>query len=154
MRKIKDIATKPSEALQFMVDGLLSNHQRYGFQVNMSAFGVQNANTCYGCAATCAIQAIAKKQFVADEHHSIESVDSRAEFLGFGALDLSDFELTIDATRRGNVRYLFDYYGLPWKSEYPIEVVSEEAFSMTTTDWLKQIPVMQRYINYLKTLGV
>jgi hypothetical protein len=66
MRKISDIISKPSEALQEMLNGLNESKTWKNFELDMDTYGEvsRGVTICFGCAATCTVYAIAKKQAI------------------------------------------------------------------------------------------
>ncbi len=80
-----------------MINGLEKEHVK----VDMSTYGDENGDTCYGCAATNIICEISGKVF-----HRGDGIDSevgRALFLDISENFLSEFELAIDYLRQGEV---------------------------------------------------
>lgn len=79
-RKIKSIVSKPSEAVQAMIDGLKN---RRGLRINMGTYGQsedEKSKICYGCAATCTVQQVAGKKIPAS---LIDFTHERARALSF-----------------------------------------------------------------------
>jgi hypothetical protein len=147
MISIKEkIQSKPSVALQFMVDGLKRQSLRNDFTVEMGSFGDHIKDfKCFGCAATCTIQEIAQKDFV--DFNVIETT-RRANFLGFDVYELSWFEGAMDFARRGKLSGIFNFCGQQYEQpqEYP--------FFLTNDNWKEQIPVVQETIAQLKQQGL
>ena len=97
MESIRElIQSKPSIALQAMVDGLREQSKRKNFKVDMRTFGegkyLNNPVMCYGCAATCTLQKIAGKNLTVD---NINVNLDRAQFLKFELTELRRFEFAI-----------------------------------------------------------
>ena len=136
MRKIKDIISKPSQAIRAMVEGLKAQSLRKDFVIEMGTFGSLQDQLCAGCAATCAIQQIAGKNFT---DWRIEKVLSRANFLYFEMGDLDYFEAIIDFIRQAEgLECLFHYFGIDTYSlgEYEYKAIGR-AFN--------NLPVMTTY---------
>jgi hypothetical protein len=96
MKLIKDIITKPSEALQAMVDGLLEQSKRGDFKIDMDTYGTYDENNiCCGCAATCTVQKLLNKNL---DKENID-YESHSEF--FGIEDIIEFESVMNEARMG-----------------------------------------------------
>ncbi len=172
MPTIKELAPKPSDALRAMINGLFNQDEREDFRIDMTSFGNIEVNEgreidyCYGCAATCALQEIAHKNFVDSD---IMSSGSRARFLGFDYDELSDFEYAMEEARNGLLLRLFKFYNismpglvgedgmvditwgdgvldLKWKGE-------TELYFMSTGNWSKNIPSLEAHIQKLISAG-
>lgn len=91
---------KPSVAIKFALDGIKTQTQRPDFRLNMGTFGdyAPITKTCYGCAATCAIQEIAGKNL---DQNTIFNLGKRSDALGFDYKELEGFEGAIDCARNG-----------------------------------------------------
>lgn len=148
MRKITDIISKPSEALQAMVDGLLEQDKRPDFEVNMSTFGDHNEDErmCYGCAAACAIQKLAGKNLDAE---SIFDLYARAGGLGISTKSLDVFETAIDIARQGGLINLFHFFNI---YDVPLRL-RLGGWSLQTHNWREQLPVVIGFIEKLKKEG-
>jgi len=146
MESIKElIQSKPSIALQAMVDGLREQSKRKDFEIRMSTFGHSDNKYCYGCAATCAIQKIANKNL---SRENIIVYGQRAKFLNFDPIELNSFELAIDDARIGYLNRLFNFCGtaaaLNKLSYYGL-------FELSTNDWEEQLPKVELLIKELQT---
>jgi hypothetical protein len=110
MQDIKVIAPKAYMAVQAMIDGIRAQKRRKKtFTLQMATFGYRNSmmRMCFGCAATCALQKLANKNFVDDQ---IQTVLSRAEFLGFDRDQTEAFEEVINHLRCGSILHLLEFY--------------------------------------------
>lgn len=143
---IKKIISKPSEALQAMVDGLLEQSERPDFEVNMKVFGAVQGGICYGCAATCAIQKIAGRNLDID---SIDSSTLRAWTLGFLRDDMLAFESAINMARTGDMGELFIYFGFEDAGYWRFA-----GFNLDNSNWREQLPAVRAHINSLKKRGL
>jgi len=153
-RKIKDLAPKPSDALQAMVDGLKAQSKRDDFEIDMRTFGMKGMTICFGCAATCAIQQLAGIDFTMKTGISCEMY--RAETLNLEIGEMSRFESVIDNARCGNLSNLLRfYYGDEWKEEtkLPSELV-HHGVQLRTDDWRNKIHLFDDIIFQLKMRGV
>ena len=109
MTKIKDIISKPSQALKAMIDGLREQDARQDFKIDMGTYGwVDPGKVCYGCAATCAVQKVTGINL---DIASI-SLENQAHRLGVEESDLDDFQTAIDTARSGSMAELFNYFGI------------------------------------------
>jgi hypothetical protein len=135
MKKIKDIISKPSQAIRAMCEGLIDQNKRTDFIVNMDTFGSYIDGICYGCAATCAIQNITGRNLTAGEQ--IERVTNRSKVLRLDHEDLERFEFIIDDVRRGNFGLglirLFEYFGF------------EESEALNFERYFLALPYMERF---------
>lgn len=152
---IRNIISKPSEALQAMVDGLLKYSKRKNFRIRMSTFGSIdhapgniNEYICYGCAATCALQQIANKDLNCGTN--IGNQEVRARQLGFSIKDENEFEEAMDIARRGNTIDLFYYFRLAPPNNNNLV---HPSYGLQTSDWREQIPEVRRHIRALKAAG-
>jgi len=148
MRKITDIISKPSEALQAMVDGLLEQDQRSDFRIDMATFGNYDPERkiCFGCAATCTAQKLAGINFTGKE---IDNEREREYFLDIKMADYNDFENVIDSVRRGAVSDLFDYFDIGTGLQYQFDA----KFDLENDNWKEQIPEVLQVIEDLKKKG-
>ncbi len=154
MINIKETVKTPSNALQYMVDGLRKQSQRTDFRINMRTFGAvgffedkSDKDICYGCAATCTIQEIAKKDLTID---TIRGIDARSMALGFDYSELERFEEAIDGARAGHLGRLFHFFDMEDKyfEEYCYRV------KLFTGDFKEQLPKMELLIADLKEKGL
>jgi len=96
----------PSAAIRAMCDGLEQTRDMPGFTVNMGTFGQYNASsqTCFGCAAVCAVQNVLQRALTPDE---VVYRYRRA----FGlASDLSLFENSMDEMRLAKPSRMLEYF--------------------------------------------
>lgn len=148
MKSIKELAPKPSDALQAMVDGLLNQSKRTTFEIDMNGYGGAD-KICYGCAATCTIQQLAGKNLIPRD---ILDCTSRAESLGFDPRELGDFEIAINEARMGQLLHLFIFYNLHYKSKEKYKYDSH--FYLEDNDWREQLPQVITLIELLKSKGL
>lgn len=149
MRKISDIISKPSEALHAMVNGLNESKTWKNFELDMDTYGEvsRDVTICFGCAATCTVYAIAKKQ---PENNSILTIGLRSMALDFEHTDLYLFETLIDSARRGLMKPLFHYFQMGWSHEK----YYDNRFNLTEDNWEEQLPEVKKLIFELKTKEV
>lgn len=147
MTSIKEILKVPSAALQAMVDGLRKQSQRQDFKVDMSTFGYYDfeTETCFGCAATCAVQEAFGVTF---DKESIDFLVYRAEAVKCDARDLDKFESAIDCARQGDLRYLFRFFGAEYSAEF------DHRFELYSDNWKEQLPFVDELIVELKQKGL
>lgn len=142
MVKITDLISKPSEALQAMIDGLLEQSKRKDFTIWMGSFGYVKEDMCYGCAATCAVQKIFNKNF------EVHSITSRSFLFGISFCDLKFFEIAIDAARNGRLSSLFSYFHKDFSDRW------ENKWMLQDHNWREQLPLVQSAINEMKEVGL
>jgi hypothetical protein len=147
---IKTIAPKPSDALQAMIDGLREQSTRQNFRVDMHTFGEysKNLGICYGCAATCAVQKLAGKNFEGSE---IDFHPESARYLNLDKTQMVRFESAIDDARKCILEALFEFYEI---QDVPDEVVyPESTWTLRNADWEMQLPRVQRYVDFIREQG-
>ena len=134
---------KPSDALEYMCDGLLKQSKRKDFQIAMYSFGGSDGQMCYGCAATSTIQQIAGRNLTAS------NVDNR-QLIGFDRDELWVFEKAINYARCGFLDFLFDF----------CEVTEvgfsrwEELWFMRDDNWKSCIPKVRKAIREMRAEGI
>lgn len=169
--KIRDIVTKPSEALQAMVDGLKEQDEREDFEIDMDVWGMVRNKMCFGCAATCAIQKIAgknlnhdiPKEYMDKSTGEIRAVHLHEEILGLETTqEATDFECAINNARKGKLPLLFKFFDI-----YPVDYMTYAKYktltciyddknnlmSMETNNWRKFIPFVEKKIMQLQEAG-
>ena len=150
VRRIKDVAPKPSDAIQAMIDGLKRQSRRKLFRIEMSDYGdVEEVNgkvICYGCAATCALQQLGDHNFKPGE---IYSHLKRAHAIGFDAVEVDRFEWSINGLRLGDYLDLFGFY-----SGFEEIAPDEELPILYSSNWRDGIPAYQAYADKLRALGL
>lgn len=107
-RTIKSIIPTPSLAVRAAIEGIEHYRSHPNFKFNLRRFGGSYGYICYGCAATAAVQWIAKTDLTPD---NIGNRHLRAAFLEFEFGDLEGFECAIDGLRCGCPDSLASYYG-------------------------------------------
>lgn len=148
---IDKIKGKPSNALRYMVQGLLEQSKRKRFVIEMSTFGrqgyVDNTTICMGCAATCTIQKIANKNIPLKK---IDATHARAASLRLDVIEVIDFESAIDGARCGNLFELFRFCkrGKVHRTQY------DNKFYLDNEDWKNDIPKVRKLIKKLKSKGL
>lgn len=153
--------TKPSQALEAMVDGLLASKDNPNFRAEMDTYGdayeQADGPLCFGCAATCTLQQLAGARFTPD---SIRRTQSRAEVVGVPAFRLGSFEHVMNSARRGKMHALlrfFDYYDprvAPSDYYDPSVTPSDGKFCLKTDDWEAQLPAVRAVIKEMKEAGL
>jgi hypothetical protein len=144
MRKISDIISKPSQAVQAMLDGMRASAQWKNFGISMSTFGGSFNEMCYGCAATCAVYQIF------EEVPTAENIMERHHTFNVVAEDLSRFEMAIDAFRFGRLEYLFQYFGVDVSLVIPYEC----RIQLYVNNWKNQVEEIEKIISELKLAGI
>jgi uncharacterized protein (UPF0276 family) len=144
MKLIKDIISKPSEALQAMVDGLLEQAQRKDFKIDMLTFGYYTNKLCYGCTATCTVQKLLNKNLTEENINS----DYHSEF--YGIENIREFENVIDSARAGFLKSLFNYFNLGDKFEENFN----NRFWLETDKWKKELLKVEELIKELREKGL
>lgn len=149
MRKIKDIISKPSEALQAMVDGLLEQNARPDFRIDMNTFGSfsEMKHVCYGCAATCAVQKLIGVNF------NKENINLRGLAVNIEHVDLSAFEWRIDMARMGLLRLLFLYFGFDDNILDIGSNLTTALFCLENHNWRQELPKVTAHIKLLQEEG-
>lgn len=142
---LKAIKSKPSIALQHMVDGLLKQSRRKNFRISMGTFGSGDGKICFGCAATCAIQNIAKINLTPA---TIDYAWHRAERTNMDFNELDEFEGVINEARSGHLKPLFRFCDI---MDSPIAF--EDNFNLWDDDWKQQLPQVRETIAKLKKAG-
>ena len=145
---LEKINSKPSVALQFMVDGLKDAKNQPNCQVDMSTFGSRIGNICIKCAATCTIERIFGKVFNAEE------IGNRCLRFKVSTNTNNDydvlyhFESVMDDARLGYLNNLFKFCGL---SDYCGE--GNDKFQLHTDNWETELPKVKLVIEELKAAG-
>lgn len=152
MKTIKQLAPKPSDALQAMVDGLLTQNEREDFKIDMQVFGKidEAGKICFGCAATCAIQQLTGKNFT-PENDAVGNYRIKADFLEVDKRELGEFEYTMDNARKGDLKELFYFYDLEDNFDFN---KYNNRFFLTTVDWEEQLPAIRELIEFLRSEGL
>lgn len=160
-RRIKDIISKPSEAIDAMINGLLKQDARKDFIVNMHTYGrtvkLDPPNclnsVCFGCAAACCIQEITSVNYT--PKHEIGITRIRASLSGIDENDLAEFEGVIESLRHGSIYSLFEYFGI--KELYNNEkILSFEKHLLVLGNdcWKEGLEPYKKCSAYLKTRGL
>lgn len=142
MRKIKDIISKPSQALQAMIDGLRNQDSRTFFEVDMLTYGTSRGQTCFGCAATCAIQQITQVNLTP------QNICKRTDAFLVDEKDMYSFEYAIDTARQGSLGVLFRYFGLKCPEKY-----LETGWYLFNESWRNKLHLIEEVIIELKKEG-
>jgi len=144
---------KVSTALQAMIDGLKFQSQRKDFRVDMSTFGAftdfgnKGNPVCFGCAATCTVQQLSKVNFTDSQ---INSLEERSRQTICNSNDLDRFEDAIDNARMGDLIPIFDYMG----DRDSHELIADSQWLLCTDDWQEQLPLVQDFVDMLKSEGL
>lgn len=136
--------TKPSEAAQAMVDGLRIQSKRSDFKIDMDDFGSTDGKICFGCAATCAIQVLNKKDFTVEDLRS--RAISRRQAVRAAADKVARFESAINCFRMGVPIGLFNFFDI----DYPAFTRSQNWY-LDDDNWEDQLPKVEAYIKKLKS---
>ena len=134
---------KPSDALEYMCDGLLAQDEREDFEVVMSTYGRSDGRMCFGCAATSTIQQIAGRSL------TVSNVKSR-QLIGFDKDELFLFERLINRARLGLLHSLFGFCEVA-------EVGCREwdyLWSMRDSNWKSCIPKVRKAIVEMRAKGI
>ena len=134
---------KPSDALEYMCDGLLAQGKRKDFEIEMWTFGRRDGEVCFGCAATSTIQEIAGRNL------TVKNIGMRHS-IGFDPDELRAFESVIDCARLGDLRSLLDFCEVTevdWRKWYLW-------WSMKGENWKSCIPVVRRVIREMRAEGI
>ena len=137
---------KPSDALEYMCDGLLRQDKREGFEIDMATFGRFgdrfNRQVCFGCAATSTVQEVAGRNLDASNIHDRKSI-------GFDQYELCVFEMVINDVRLGSLRSLFDFCNLEID---PFEW--EHLWLMNNENWKSCITKVRKVIREMRAKGI
>jgi hypothetical protein len=163
MTTIKEtIKSKPSIALKAMVAGLRKTIKRSTFVVDMGTFGstrrvnrlddlqhhktkkiakaIMSKEICFGCASTCTIQELTKKNFtkktIRDRHTNFELLEQR------------EFELAMDSARQGRLMCLFQFCGVRESSWF------DDHFFLNNQNWVDQLGEVEKVITMLEKDGL
>lgn len=112
--EIKALAPKPSQAIKAMIRGLKKADKRKDFEVDMETFGQlvnkPDGMVCVGCAATCALQEMAKKRFRPTTGFDVDDLVTRADCLEISPFEVEIFESVIDRLRTGSPDTFIMFY--------------------------------------------
>jgi hypothetical protein len=155
--------------VEVMIQGLEEFSQKPNFKIDMSTFGEIQNDICYGCAATCALQLIAEKEFsqhtetIKEYMHSgghlgtnhIEiSNDSKEVITGFKVRNIENFECVVNQLRCGNPNSAYDYMDISAQDADKIyEYLSESANRLNflnSKGWQEDIGNYKRFAQFLK----
>ena len=104
--------TKPSEFLQAMLDGL--NNLYPNQRVRMSTYGTVEGETCYGCAATYALQNLVGRPLSPYEISEVAAHKFHTEYAS--SVRVLQFEVAINMARLGRFKSLLEFCELPHAS--------------------------------------
>lgn len=147
MNSMKNYCPTPSSAIRAMINGLRNQSQRDDFSVDMLTFGAHIGSTCFGCAATCAVQQATGINFTRD---SIKSCVSKSKAVGVSPLHLQQFEYVIDDLRLGAIAPLFEYYDL----DIPRELICLDLPLMVNSTWEDSLPAYEALAAELEKSGL
>lgn len=143
---LQAIKGKPSIALQHMVNGLMKQSKRRNFKINMGTYGTSHGKICYGCAATCAIQSVAKINFTPN---LIDHTDDRAKRTKTEVNELDAFEGAINQARQGDLGDLFHFCNIQMSEANRFN----SYFELEGGNWKKELPKVKKTISQLKKSG-
>ena len=121
MKSIKELAPKPSDALQAMLTGLKELPEKGKLKVDMDTFGRNRGSVCVGCAATACLMTLSgvdNPEFFVSLGNSNPSKLSRLRAYNLedsedSLAEFASFENAIDAFRNnGNLSWLGSFYGV------------------------------------------
>jgi hypothetical protein len=147
MRKFLGIS-KPSQALQAMVDGLRATkdkHDGYTEVVDMTTYGKWSpiSDVCYGCAATYALRALCP---VDGEFEMPETMAQAKE----DASGVSAFEWAIECARQGQLKRLFAFFNVPPDTRLKTSM----RWALYNDTWEAQLPKVEETIKDLQARGI
>ena len=148
--------TKPSQAIRAMVVGIRQQSRRKKFVVNMTTYGLAGRDgICYGCAATCTIQKLARKNFKPKDLSSkivnglihppfLTRENVAAEWGNTTRAVVSKFEHVINEVRQGRLKQLFEFFELGGCIPPYITYYIGKDYVLLDGDYLRNLP------NFLK----
>lgn len=147
--------TRPSDALQAMVDGLRAQDEREGFHVEMRSFfefyppsvTVGEAPACKACAATSALQEASGKIF--DKRELINRND-RAAFTELQRETQFVIECALEVARQGYLKELFDLFDA---ADFH-DPLYDKRFCLETDNWRSQLEDVEDLIDELEALDL
>ena len=134
---------KPSDALEYMCDGLLRQDKREGFVINMATYGRSRRKVCFGCAATSTIQEIAGQNL------TLQNISCR-ELIGFDTDELFGFEMVINEARLGSLHSLFEFCKVTKVDHRKWN----DLWVMTNENWKSCIPKVRKAIREMRAKGI
>jgi len=152
MKSIFELAPKPSDAVQAMIDGLRNQYKRLDFKIVMAAFAGNSDNVCYGCAATCALQEISNKDLVSGDinlHHR----QVRAKKYNLDVHEVESFEMAIDLLRTGEPYYLLYLYGVRMPQSLRA-IPNRKLPFLTSENWVLKIKDYEKFAGNLKKMNL
>lgn len=152
MKKIKNIISKPSQAVTAMIVGLLRQNTRSDFKIDMGVYGEVNRaeKICYGCAATSCVQQLTGQDAT---YEGVRDYSSPFYwFEDYDSDDIADFESAIDDVRVGYSGSLFWYLGFNVNTIDPDLI--RTPFKLQTEDWCCQILDVIEYRDKLIAAGL
>lgn len=152
--------SKPSEALEAMVRGLLGTKEpKPGRteQVNMLDFGTwrEEGNICFGCCATYTLQALCPDVVIdANNTNGLRRNDEIKRKKGVDTSEIAEFENAMDDVRLGSMESLFDFFELSEDDKRKMDRHILRVPYLTQTAWEADIPAVQDYIKLLQHFGL
>ena len=134
---------KPSDALEYMCDGLLAQDEREDFKIDMTMYGGTDGKVCFGCAATSTIQEIAGQNL------TLQNISYR-ELIGFDTDELFGFEMVINEARLGLLHSLFEFCKVTKVDFFEWE----NLWVMTNNNWKSCIPEVRKAISEMRAEGI
>lgn len=149
---LEKIQSKPSIALQFMVDGLENTKNQSNSVVDMGTYGSANNNICFKCAATVTIESMFNHVFNPEEIITIgRRVNSLSNDDGFFYIEYSLFEDVMDCARCGLLEKLFEFCKEVYTNK--LNAKFEYRFRLSSDNWEKELPKVKKVIKELQEQG-
>lgn len=151
---LERIQSKPSIALQAMIDGLLDVKNQPQHRIDMGTFFTYEKATdiCFKCAATCTIENLYGYIF-SDKDINNENVDHLLSVVSIEELEfLQKFEEAMESARLSYVGDLFDFCNIP----FTISLIEKFQSRFRLTDnnhWEDELPEIRKIIKELQELG-
>jgi hypothetical protein len=154
--------TKPSEAIEAMLRGLKAVHEEGVHKIDMSTFGEVRDGTCFGCAATWALQELVGKPMTAENFRYGENNDTwsaHAEYAGVDYHQIVDFECAVDNSRHGHVSALLWFFGVSAPDAGELQRSCSNRGEWALSDYSdetqeREIPKVAKFAKYLKKRGL
>jgi hypothetical protein len=171
--KVKAATMKPSDWLQAMVDGLRQAKSDPYWKVDMKSFGhwtsggeLKVPEMCFGCAATATLMLMLDTSYMALAREYSKSVSDSSSYVDLvsyavdynSEIDLAKIEVVIDHARNGMLNPLFRLCGFNVMKIQELNSSTvfggwNNRFMLTTSDWERQIPLVEKLIAEMKLAG-
>ncbi len=134
------IESKPSKALEFMVNGLVKNDKRKDFVIDQFHFIEERtySNALFGCAATCAIQEIMGDDVVTKE-----------KYFNYPK-EIHEFKYIMNDAKQGFMDLLFEFC----KKKSYFRHNYNGRWNLFNKNWKKELPKIRELIKELKSKGL